>query len=107
MLFAVVVVVTCLLIVLCFFLCVLFFFTLLLPRPSPNIRGGVKPQQRRPEANRGGRPVGAAVKPGAPPNQRRPGNANAGADRGGKPGAGREKKKVCACMCVIEGLCEC
>lgn len=89
----------------CFLLC--FFVTLLLPRPSPNIRGGVKPQQRRPEANRGGRPVGAVVKPGAPPNQRRPGNANAGADRGGKPGAGREKKKVCVCMCVIEGMCEC
>ena len=80
------------------FLCL--FFTLLLPRPSPNIRGGVKPQQRRPEANRGGRPVGAAVKPGAPPNQRRPGNAYAGADRAGKPGAGREKKKVCVCACM-------
>ena len=93
------------------FLCVCFFFILLLPRPSPNIRGGVKPQQKRPEANRGGRPVGAAVKPGAQPNQRRPGNAYAGADRGGKPGAGREKKKVCVCVwlrvCVSVRVCVC
>ncbi|KAK7108200.1 katanin p60 ATPase-containing subunit A1-like isoform X1 [Littorina saxatilis] len=62
-------------------------------RPSPNIRGGVKPQPRRGEPNRGARaPAAAANKPSAPSNQRRPGQQAGGADRA-KGSAGKEKKK--------------
>ncbi|XP_076466674.1 katanin p60 ATPase-containing subunit A1-like [Babylonia areolata] len=59
-------------------------------RPSPNIRGGVKPQARRPDPSKGR----AAARPGAPSNQRRPGGGNTpgGADKG-KAGPAKEKKK--------------